>query len=103
MMKPPQHIFPELLTKQQQEILVKVAKGKSNRQIANELYLSPNTVKNHKANIIKKLGLTNANELLLHAAQWLKDHEQHLNGDTDTTSDDKHTDDQASDRSVAGG
>ena len=48
-----------LLSKRQIEILRWIAKGKSNQQIAETLYLSPFTVKNHVQNILKKMGVKN--------------------------------------------
>jgi len=48
-----------LLSKREIEILRWIAKGKSNQQIAETLYLSPFTVKNHVQNILKKMGVKN--------------------------------------------
>lgn len=45
----------ESLSKREYEILVLVAKGYSNKQIANELYISEKTVKNHITSMFKKL------------------------------------------------
>lgn len=44
------------LTEREQEVLMQAARGKSNKQIATELFLSPNTVKSHMDRIGKKLG-----------------------------------------------
>ena len=41
------------------EILKLIAEGASNRQIANQLYLSENTVRTHLDHILGKLGLEN--------------------------------------------
>jgi len=41
------------------EVLRRVAQGKSNQQIADLLFLSPFTVKNHIQNILKKMGAKN--------------------------------------------
>jgi DNA-binding NarL/FixJ family response regulator len=45
------------LTDREIDVLRLVANGLSNRQIADELFLSPATVKRHVANILGKLGL----------------------------------------------
>jgi DNA-binding NarL/FixJ family response regulator len=46
--------FPEL-TEREREILDLIAQGKSNADIANQLVLSPNTVRNYVSNIFSKL------------------------------------------------
>ena len=46
--------FPQLTTREH-EILALVAAGRSNAQIATELYLSPKTVRNNVSNIVAKL------------------------------------------------
>lgn len=43
------------LTERELEVLALVADGKTNNEIATELFLSPNTVKNHVRNILTKL------------------------------------------------
>ena len=45
------------LTKREKQIIKLVAKGHSTKQIAEELFLSPQTVKTHRKNISKKLNL----------------------------------------------
>ncbi|WP_332760117.1 response regulator transcription factor [Pseudarthrobacter sp.] len=51
-------VAAEPLTRREGEILQFVATGKSNRAIADELYLSEKTVARHISNIFLKLGLT---------------------------------------------
>ncbi|MFO7252750.1 MAG: response regulator transcription factor [Actinomycetes bacterium] len=53
-----QHL-PEPLTEREIEIAAKVAEGKTNADIAAELFISPGTVKTHVANIQRKLGVRN--------------------------------------------
>jgi len=57
----PSYIDPtasiEQLTEREREILTLVARGASNRQIAENLYLTEGTVKNHMSNILGKLGV----------------------------------------------
>jgi DNA-binding CsgD family transcriptional regulator len=48
-----------VLSAREIEVLQWVAKGKSNQQIADLLYLSPFTVKNHIQNILKRMGAKN--------------------------------------------
>lgn len=45
------------ITKREREVLGCIAKGMSNKKIAEELYISENTVKNHVRNILEKLQL----------------------------------------------
>ncbi|XWK87808.1 MAG: response regulator transcription factor [Phormidium sp.] len=45
------------LTPREQEILHLIAKGSSNREIAEALYISEKTVRNHVTNILSRLGL----------------------------------------------
>jgi DNA-binding NarL/FixJ family response regulator len=47
------------LTTREVEILRLVAEGKENAQIADELFISPKTVKNHVASILAKLSIEN--------------------------------------------
>jgi len=47
------------LTRQERKILILVAQGKSNREIAEQLFIELNTVKTHLKNILLKLGAKN--------------------------------------------
>ncbi|MGH9177292.1 MAG: response regulator [Acidimicrobiales bacterium] len=57
------------LTNREIEVLRLVAKGMSNREIAEELYISENTVKNHVRNILEKLHLHNRMEAVIYAVK----------------------------------
>jgi DNA-binding NarL/FixJ family response regulator len=65
---------PVILSDRELEILQLIAEGWSNRQIADYLYLSPHTVKNHVHNILKKLRVQRRLEAIKYASerQWLK-------------------------------
>ncbi|MGH3445619.1 MAG: response regulator [Nocardioidaceae bacterium] len=53
----PPHPGLRQLTEREQEVLLLVARGRSNAEIATELFLSIQTVKTHVARILAKLGL----------------------------------------------
>lgn len=55
------------LTEREREVLRLVAEAKTNREVAAELFISEQTVKNHIKNIMQKLHLKNRVELALHA------------------------------------
>ena len=55
------------LTDRELEVLKLVAQGMSNREIAEDLYISENTVKNHVRNILEKLHLHSRMEAVLYA------------------------------------
>ena len=46
----------EALTTREREVLLNVMEGFSNRDIAGQLFVSPETVKTHITNIMSKLG-----------------------------------------------
>ena len=52
------------LTNREREVLQLIAEGQKNREIAECLCISPRTVENHRANMMKKLGVKNSFELL---------------------------------------
>lgn len=58
-----------MLTKRQMEILKLVALGKTNQQIADELFIVKTTVETHRKNMIRKLNLQGAGELLRYALE----------------------------------
>lgn len=57
------------LTDRELEVLELVAKGMRNREIAGELYISENTVKNHVRNILEKLHLHSRMEAVVYAVR----------------------------------
>jgi two-component system, NarL family, response regulator NreC len=59
----------DLLTEREREILQLLAEGKSNKEAAAVLNLSPYTVETHRANLMQKLGLHNTAEIVLYAVR----------------------------------
>lgn len=57
------------LTDREREVLRHVARGWSNKRIAQELFISENTVKNHVRNILDKLQLRSRTEAALYAVR----------------------------------
>ncbi|HYM16450.1 MAG TPA: response regulator transcription factor [Dehalococcoidia bacterium] len=61
------------LTEQEHKILVLIAEGKTNKEIADEIFLSDKTVKNYVSNILTKLNLRRRSE----AAAFIARREPH--------------------------
>lgn len=57
------------LTDREREVLWLIAEGKSNKEIASLLYISPKTVSVHRTNIMSKLGVDNSFELIKYVTQ----------------------------------
>jgi DNA-binding NarL/FixJ family response regulator len=57
------------LTKREIEILKKIAEGNSNQEIANQLFISYNTVDTHRKNIMHKLSIKNTAGLVRYAIE----------------------------------
>jgi DNA-binding NarL/FixJ family response regulator len=55
------------LTNREREVLILIAEGYTNREIAQMLHISPKTVDVHRTNIMQKLGLHNRTELIKYA------------------------------------
>jgi FixJ family two-component response regulator len=58
--------FPgrEPLTRREREVLEQFAAGASNKEAGRTLGISPRTIEDHRANIMKKLGAKNAADLI---------------------------------------
>lgn len=65
----PQQVPAPRLTDREMEVLRLVARGLNNRDIARELYISENTVKNHIRNILEKLQLHSRMEAVVYAVR----------------------------------
>jgi DNA-binding NarL/FixJ family response regulator len=59
----------ESLSTREREVLQLVAEGRSNKEIAALLCISPSTVETHRAHIMEKLGLHSVAEIVLFAAR----------------------------------
>ena len=57
------------LTKREVEIIKLIAEGLTSQEMANKLFISPRTVETHRANLMKKIGVKNAIELVKKAEQ----------------------------------
>ena len=61
--------YPDGLTEREVEVLQLLASGKSNREIAEELSVSPGTARFHVSNILGKTGSANRTEAASYARQ----------------------------------
>jgi len=59
----------DLLTEREREVLHLLAEGKSNKEAAAVLNLSPYTIDTHRTNLMQKLGLHNTAEIVLYAVR----------------------------------
>ena len=57
----------EKLTSREREVLKLIAEGKTNKKIADLLFISIRTVENHRANIMRKLQFKNTSDLVKYA------------------------------------
>lgn len=63
------HRAYDLLSKREKEIFRLLIRGKTNSQVAHELFISVKTVESHREHILKKLGLHSVVELVRFAAR----------------------------------
>ncbi len=57
----------DMVTKREREILILIAEGNKNKEIAENLYISVKTVEKHRANLMRKLNIRNATALAAYA------------------------------------
>jgi predicted ATPase/DNA-binding CsgD family transcriptional regulator len=67
LLSPDQLEEPSLLTEREREVLRLIATGRSNADVAKELFISPRTVSTHAAHILAKIGLSSRAELIAFA------------------------------------
>jgi DNA-binding NarL/FixJ family response regulator len=60
----------ENLSDRELEVFQLIGQGKTMKQIANELHLSPKTIEVHRSRIREKLHVASAAELISYAARW---------------------------------
>lgn len=60
----PKTVLISKLSRREIEILALIADGYTNRQSADELYISIRTVESHRSNIMGKLGIDNRRDLV---------------------------------------
>jgi len=65
----PPSVSLDLLSPREQEVLLLLAEGLSNTEIAAELGIAVNTVRNHVRNILEKLGLRNRVQAAVYAVR----------------------------------
>jgi DNA-binding NarL/FixJ family response regulator len=58
------------LTPRETEVLHLIANGANNREIAQQLYISEGTVKNHVTNILNRLNLRDRTQAAIFAKEW---------------------------------
>ncbi len=67
---PSSHSEPESLTRREHEVVRWISEGKSNRDVADLLRISPRTVEKHMENILRKLGVENRTAAVM---AWSRD------------------------------
>ena len=62
-----QHFLHDELTSREMEILLLMAQGKTNQEIADELFIALKTVKTHVSNILSKLRVQDRTQAVIYA------------------------------------
>ena len=65
-----EHKTSEILSERESEVLRLVALGMSNKEVAEELFLSQRTVKAHLTNVFNKLNVASRSEAIVKGLQW---------------------------------
>lgn len=61
----------DLLSDRELEVVELLGQGLTTREVAERLHLSVKTIDSHRSNIMAKLKLANANELIKYAVRWV--------------------------------
>ncbi|MFX3619282.1 MAG: response regulator [Sporolactobacillus sp.] len=69
MKNPHTKVLHDELTPREMEVLLQMARGKSNQEIANDLFISLKTVKVHVSNILSKLEVQDRTQAVIYAFQ----------------------------------
>ncbi|MBS3900496.1 MAG: response regulator transcription factor [Dethiobacter sp.] len=64
-----EQIVKEPLSKREGDVLILIARGKTNKEIGLELYISEKTVKNHISNIFRKIQVSDRTQAALYAVK----------------------------------
>ena len=64
---PPATPSPDVLTRREHEVLLALARGRTNAEIGAELFITEHTVKTHVANVLMKLNLRDRVHAVIHA------------------------------------
>ncbi len=65
----PQSPTQVLLTRREKEVLLLIAEGLTNKEIADKLFVSQSTIDSHRKNLLSKFDVLNAASLIAHAAK----------------------------------
>ena len=65
------------LSGQERRILTRLAQGKTNREIADEMFLAEKTVKNYVSNLLSKMGMARRSEAAAYAARAAERRKHH--------------------------
>jgi len=60
----------EEISEREKEVLGLIAEGMQSKEIANKLFISANTVNNHRRNLLKKLNVSNSSEAVTYALKY---------------------------------
>ncbi|MFO8010013.1 MAG: response regulator transcription factor [Dehalococcoidia bacterium] len=71
--RPKEHVKPGVLNQREVDLLTLVARGASNKEIANEFNVSVRTVQSHLRHIFRKLGVNSRTEAVVYALRekWI--------------------------------
>ena len=61
--------FTNKLSKRESEVLAEMTKGKTNKEIAESLFVSEKTIKTHVSHIFNKLQVTDRTQAAIYAMQ----------------------------------